>query len=224
MEGYSRPFSSLYRLAVELEATGSTFPVKPKAKSLSLTSTQTRSFWMLWRWWGTYQKACLMAIENPAAGLCVHLVAGLRYQLNVDSRQFLNGLTLFEREFGGPLNVDSGQFLSGLSLFEDELSGLDMASEIGGLETSREEMAIHSSCQHIALASYMQLGTNRNESLNYPIHSADFTDQDSEEVFKSGRRILQEHELSGLDPRCSTGASIIACPWLGDTSGLPFFL
>jgi hypothetical protein len=202
-QGYTRPFSSFYRLAAELQVINDTPAMNmTHAKSISLSSTQIRSFWILWRWWKTYHKACLVPVEGPAENFHVHFVAGLPYQLNIESRHFQDGLSLFEREFSGP--------------------GATFDVEV--LESRREEMAVQSACQHVALACYAQLGNRKDRSFNFYLHPADLLAQDSVGVFKKGRRILQDYELSGLDPRCSTGASIIACPWLGDTSGLPFFL
>ncbi|KAF8847485.1 hypothetical protein BDZ45DRAFT_733580 [Acephala macrosclerotiorum] len=202
-QGYTRPFSSFYRLAVELDAINHTPHINtPHAKSMSLTSTQIRSFWILWRWWKTYHKACLVPVEGPAEGFHVHFVAGLPHQLNVESRHFQDGLSLFEREFSGPGEA-----------FDVEVQ-----------ESRREEMAVQSACQHVALACYAWLSKRKDRILNFHLHPVDLIAQDSVEAFKSGGRTLQDHELSGLDPRCSTGASITACPWLGDTSGLPFFL
>jgi hypothetical protein len=202
-QGYTRPFSSFYRLAVELDAINHTPYINtPHGKSMSLSSTQIRSFWILWQWWKTYHKACLVPAEGPAEGFHVHFVAGLQYQLNVESRRFEDGLSLFEREFSGP----------------------GAAFDVEVLESRREEMAVQSACHHIAVACYAQLSKRKDRGFDFDLHPADLIPQDSVGVFKNGRRTLQDHELSGLDPRCSTGASITACPWLGDISGLPFFL
>ncbi|RDW90946.1 hypothetical protein BP5796_02111 [Coleophoma crateriformis] len=202
-QGYTRPFSSFYRLAVHFNATIIAVEKTTLAQSMSLSATQTRSFWILWRWWNTYSHACLI----PSGGatdedLHVYLVDGMRYQLSIESNYFQQGLSLFEREFN-----DSQ------AMFDSKV-----------LESRREEMAVQSACQHIALGCYAQLGRNIADDCNFSLHPADLLAPKSDGAFENGRMILQDRDLSGLDPRCSTGASIIACPWLGDTPGLPFYL
>jgi hypothetical protein len=100
-EGYTRPFSSFYRLASVLDPS-EPIPCSTKHNNtVSLAPSQIRSFWILWDWWNTYQEACQVPDDSPPSDFQVHLVAGLSYKLNVESLHFHHGLALFEREFSG---------------------------------------------------------------------------------------------------------------------------
>ncbi|KAJ5510177.1 Heterokaryon incompatibility [Penicillium expansum] len=237
-DGYSRCFSIMYRLALELGAVDS-------VKSLDgtvitgfnddlaeilrqhLTPGQERSFYILWEWWATCSRVCIVDEaedeydddyddlfgddeshfypQNHVECETIHEAGGIRYKLRFNCLYNKCMATLFNSEFENFKTHRSG----------DELVNLrrDLAQEAACLTIAIEACSPRSQTQQPAQVPYSPDGQS------YLAHRSE-----SSPVWCAGRRVLGSIDLPGLDPRCSAGSSIDSCPWLGEISGLPLYL
>jgi len=241
-DGYSRCFSIMYRLALEQgvvdsvkgpDGTVITGFNDDRAESLRqhLTPGQKRSFYIIWKWWATSSRVCIVDEaeaeaeeeyddnyddlfgddeahfypQNHAERETIHQAGGIWYKLRFNCVYNKCMATLFNAEFENFVIHRSG----------DELVSLrrDLAQEAACLTIAIEACSPRSHTQRPAQGSYSTDGES------YLDHRSE-----SSPAWRAGRRVLGSSDLPGLDPRCSAGSSIDSCPWLGEISGFPLYL
>ncbi|KUM62191.1 hypothetical protein ACN42_g4922 [Penicillium freii] len=242
-DGYSRCLSIMYRLALEQGAVDSvkspdgtviTGFNDDRAEILRqlLTPGQERSFYILWKWWATCSRACIVDEaeeeyddnyddlfgddlfgddeshfypQNQAERETIHQAGGIRYKIRFNCVYNKCMATLFNAEFENFVIHRSG----------DELVDLrrSLARKAACLTIAIEACSPRSHTQQPAQVPYSPDGES------YLAHRSE-----SSPVWRAGRRVLGSSDLPGLDPRCSAGSSIDSCPWLGEIRGFPLYL
>ncbi|KAJ5801559.1 uncharacterized protein N7518_003627 [Penicillium psychrosexuale] len=237
-DGYSRCFSIMYRLALEQGAVDSvkspdgtviTGFNDDRAEKLRqhLTRGQERSFYILWKWWATCSRVCIVDeaeeeyddnyddlfgddeshfySQNHVERETIHQASGIRYKLHFNCVYNKCMATLFNAEFENFVIHRSGNELVSLRR--------DMAQEAACLTIAIEACSPRSHTQQPAQVPYSPDGES------YLAHRSE-----SSPVWRAGRRVLGSSDLPGKDPSCSAGSSIDSCPWLGEISGFPLYL
>ncbi|KAK8133122.1 hypothetical protein PG999_001295 [Apiospora kogelbergensis] len=178
-------------------------------RPIYLDPYQERSFWMLWNWWVRYRDSLEVSSNQSSPQHSMHECAeGRMFSYDADDSV-----------------SDAIYFVEMLKLFEAELTSSSDLYSVLALQELRKDAAVQSSCYYTAAASYRGMPSElkaellKPRELRYPTSS-----------FRASHDYPKESESSnlathpGLRPAWFADATIVSCPWIADTSGLPFYL